>query len=100
MRFTDALSTPGFGAVAEFKRRSPSAGDISPAAQVEEIASAYEAGGARAVSVLVDDAFAGSLDDLREGLELARKAVDSGAAAERLDELVAFSRDAVPGRAD
>ena len=38
--------------------------------------------------------------DLREGLELAREAVDSGAAAERLDELVAFSRDAVSGRAD
>jgi len=65
MRFTDALSTPGFGAVAEFKRRSPSAGDISPGARVEEVVPAYEAGGARAVSVLVDAAFAGSLDDLR-----------------------------------
>jgi indole-3-glycerol phosphate synthase len=65
MRFADALSAPGFGAVAEFKRRSPSAGDISPGAQVEDVVPAYETGGARAVSVLVDDAFAGSLDDLR-----------------------------------
>lgn len=65
MRFADALSRPGFGAIAEFKRRSPSAGDITPGARVEDVVPAYEAGGARAVSVLVDDAFAGSLEDLR-----------------------------------
>ena len=65
MRFAEALSQPGFGAIAEIKRRSPSAGDISPGARVEDIVPAYEFGGARAVSVLVDDAFAGSLDDLR-----------------------------------
>jgi indole-3-glycerol phosphate synthase / phosphoribosylanthranilate isomerase len=65
MRFADALSRPGFGAIAEFKRRSPSAGDINPGAQVEDVLPGYETGGARAVSVLVDDAFAGSLDDLR-----------------------------------
>ena len=65
MRFADALAHPGFGAIAEFKRRSPSAGDISPGARVEAVVPAYEAGGARAVSVLVDEAFAGSLDDLR-----------------------------------
>jgi indole-3-glycerol phosphate synthase/phosphoribosylanthranilate isomerase len=65
MKLTDALGQPGFGAIAEFKRRSPSAGDISPAARVEDVVPAYETGGARAVSVLVDEAFAGSLDDLR-----------------------------------
>jgi anthranilate phosphoribosyltransferase len=37
-------------------------------------------------------AAAGHAEDLRDGLELARKAVASGAAAERLDALVAFSR--------
>jgi anthranilate phosphoribosyltransferase len=36
-------------------------------------------------------AAAGHAQDLREGLELAREAVDSGAAAERLDQLVAFT---------
>ena len=65
MRFADALAQPGFGAIAEFKRRSPSAGDISPGARVEDVLPGYETGGARAVSVLVDNAFAGSLDDLR-----------------------------------
>jgi indole-3-glycerol phosphate synthase/phosphoribosylanthranilate isomerase len=65
MRFADALSDPGFGAIAEFKRHSPSAGDIRPEARVEDVVPAYEAGGARAVSMLVDAAFAGSLDDLR-----------------------------------
>lgn len=65
MRFADALSAPGFGAIAEFKRRSPSAGDIRPGADVVEIARSYEANGARAMSVLVDDRFGGSWDDLR-----------------------------------
>jgi indole-3-glycerol phosphate synthase len=64
MRFADALRR-GFGAIAEFKRRSPSAGDISPAARVEDVVPAYEMGGASAVSVLVDAAFAGSLEDVR-----------------------------------
>jgi anthranilate phosphoribosyltransferase len=37
-------------------------------------------------------AAAGHAEDLREGLELARQALDSGAARERLDELAEFSR--------
>ena len=36
----------------------------------------------------------GHAEDLREGLELARRALDSGAAAERLDELSRFSNAA------
>ncbi len=64
MRFADALRAPGLGAIAEFKRRSPSAGDIRPDARVEELVPAYSAGGAAAISVLVDERFAGSLDDL------------------------------------
>ena len=45
-------------------------------------------------------AAAGHAEDLRDGLDAAREAVDSGAAAQRLDQLVAFSRDAVPGRTE
>ena len=40
-------------------------------------------------------AAAGHAEDLREGLELAREAIDSGAAAERLERLVSFSRQTV-----
>src|SRR5262249_59414407 len=65
MRFTDALAAPGFGAIAEFKRRSPSAGDLRPDGDVAEVARRYEAGGARAMSVLVDERFGGTWDDLR-----------------------------------
>src|SRR3954452_16005445 len=65
MRFEDALSAPGFGAIAEFKRRSPSAGDLRPDGDVGQVARAYEAGGARAMSVLVDERFGGTWDDLR-----------------------------------
>jgi anthranilate phosphoribosyltransferase len=41
-------------------------------------------------------AAAGHAADLREGLERAREALDSGAAATRLDELIAYSREEVP----
>lgn len=64
MRFSDALRD-GFGAIAEFKRRSPSAGDLRPGGDVAEVARSYEANGARAMSVLVDERFAGSWDDVR-----------------------------------
>jgi indole-3-glycerol phosphate synthase/phosphoribosylanthranilate isomerase len=65
MRFADALAQPGLRAVAEFKRRSPSMGDIRPDARVEELVPQYARNGAAAVSVLVDERFAGSVDDLR-----------------------------------
>ncbi len=39
----------------------------------------------------------GHAADLREGLELARAALDSGAASERLERLAAFSREQVAG---
>jgi indole-3-glycerol phosphate synthase / phosphoribosylanthranilate isomerase len=64
-RFRDALAGPGLAAVAEFKRRSPSAGDIRPDADPAGFARAYAGGGARAMSVLVDERFGGSWNDLR-----------------------------------
>jgi indole-3-glycerol phosphate synthase/phosphoribosylanthranilate isomerase len=65
MRFRSALEAPGFGAIAEFKRRSPSAGDLRANGDVAAVARSYEQAGARAMSVLVDERFAGSWDDLR-----------------------------------
>jgi indole-3-glycerol phosphate synthase len=64
-RFEDALRRPGLGAIAEVKRRSPSAGDLRPDADPAVIAAAYERAGAAAVSILVDERFGGTWDDLR-----------------------------------
>jgi indole-3-glycerol phosphate synthase len=65
--------------IAEFKRASPSKGDIRAGASAAETARAYERGGAAAVSVLTEeDFFRGSLRDLAEvkdavGLPVLRK---------------------------
>jgi indole-3-glycerol phosphate synthase len=65
--FRDALARAGIGVIAEFKRRSPSAGRLrEERADIAEIAGAYERGGASALSVLTEGPnFEGSLDDLR-----------------------------------
>jgi len=64
-RFRDALAAPGLGAVAEVKRRSPSAGDLRPDADPARLAAHFANAGAAAISVLVDERFGGSVDDLR-----------------------------------
>ena len=64
-RFAASLARPGLSAIAEVKRRSPSAGDLRPDADPGVITAAYERAGAAAVSILVDDRFGGSWDDLR-----------------------------------
>jgi indole-3-glycerol phosphate synthase/phosphoribosylanthranilate isomerase len=65
LRFTEALRRPGLGAIAEVKRRSPSAGDLRPDADPAALAARFEQAGAAAVSILVDERFGGSIDDLR-----------------------------------
>ena len=63
--FKEALVRPGLSLIAEFKRRSPSAGEIRPSAEIDDLIPAYERGGAAALSILTEDGgFGGSLDDL------------------------------------
>jgi indole-3-glycerol phosphate synthase len=66
MHFKDALKREGVNIIAEFKRASPSLGDIDVAADPVAKAKIYEQGGAAAMSVLCDAArFKGSVEDLR-----------------------------------
>lgn len=63
--------TPG-GIIAEFKRRSPSKGDIAPMADVAAIVPQYVEGGAVACSILTDTRFfSGSAADLAVAQTLA-----------------------------
>jgi anthranilate phosphoribosyltransferase len=69
----------------------------SPAENAQAVRDVFAgAPGGRRDAILLNAAgaiaAAGHAADLREGLELARDAVDSGAAAARLDELARFSR--------
>jgi indole-3-glycerol phosphate synthase/phosphoribosylanthranilate isomerase len=59
------LAAPGLGAIAEVKRRSPSAGDLRPDADPARLAAQFANAGAAAISILVDERFGGSLEDLK-----------------------------------
>jgi indole-3-glycerol phosphate synthase len=98
-RFRDALSGQDIGVIAEFKRRSPSAGALGERPDLAEIVGAYARGGAVALSVLTEGPnFGGALEDLRAArgvceLPLLRKdfIVDSY----QLQEAVIAGADAV-----
>lgn len=58
------------GIIAEYKRASPSKGDINSTSTVEDVVKAYEQAGASAVSVLTDgEFFKGNLEDLTKARE-------------------------------
>lgn len=64
--FSEALLRPGLSLIAEHKRSSPSAGVIREDLPLEEVVTAYERGGAAALSILTEGLnFDGSLDDLK-----------------------------------
>jgi anthranilate phosphoribosyltransferase len=72
----------------------------SAAANAEAIRNVFAgAPGGRRDAILLNAAgaiaAAGHAADLREGLDLARRTIDSGAATERLESLIAFSQDEV-----
>ncbi|MFL5950212.1 MAG: anthranilate phosphoribosyltransferase [Gaiellaceae bacterium] len=79
--------------VAELRGGSPA----ENAAAVREVFSGADGGRRSAILLNAAGAIAaaGHAEDLREGLELARETVDSGAAAERLEQLAAFTRETV-----
>ena len=69
----DALANSQSGIIAEFKRKSPSKGWIFPDAKIEDIAPAYESGGATACSILTDwDYFGGTHTDLIQARDLVK----------------------------
>jgi len=97
-RFREALSRPGLAAIAEVKRRSPSAGDLRPDADPADLAAGFEAAGAAAVSILVDERFGGSLADLaaaRSASKLPLLAKGFFSQADQLAELRRAGADAV-----
>lgn len=60
------LAPSGWGVIAEFKRKSPSAGPINLESSVEEVVLGYAAAGVSALSILTDEPyFAGRNGDLK-----------------------------------
>lgn len=71
--FSDVFQGKQMGIIAEVKHRSPSAGVIREPFRPEEIAASYQAGGAGAISVLMDELYFGGGED---HFRAVRQAVD------------------------
>jgi indole-3-glycerol phosphate synthase len=98
VKFRDALAGPGLAAIAEVKRRSPSAGDLRPGADPAKLAAEFEGAGAAAVSVLVDERFGGTSTDLaaaRAATSLPLLAKGFFSSPDELAELRRLGADAV-----
>jgi len=64
--FCEAIATPGVSVIAEYKRSSPSAGQIRADLEVEDVVTQYQEGGAAALSVLTEPSFfGGEIGDLK-----------------------------------
>ncbi|HET7808775.1 MAG TPA: hypothetical protein VFK71_09750 [Gaiellaceae bacterium] len=97
-RFRAALAGERLAAIAEVKRRSPSAGDLRPDADPAALAAGFERAGAAAVSILVDERFAGSPADVAAARSATRlPLLAKGFFSERseLEELRSLGADAV-----
>jgi indole-3-glycerol phosphate synthase len=97
--FAAVLSRPGLSIIAEHKRSSPSAGVIREDLALEDVVTAYERGGAAALSVLTEEAsFGGSVADLARAREASRLPIlrkDFIVDAYQVTEAAAAGADAV-----
>jgi indole-3-glycerol phosphate synthase len=98
--FAAALRSPGMvRVIAEFKRRSPSAGWIREGADASQIGRGYARSGAAAISVLTDERwFGGTLNDLsaiRAAVDVPVLRKDFVVAPEQIWEARAAGADAV-----
>ncbi len=97
--FRASLSAHDFAIIAEIKRASPSAGAIRPDLSCEDLATQYESGGARAISVLTcPPFFRGSLADLavvRDATKLPVLCKDFLVSPFQIEEAAAHGADAV-----
>jgi indole-3-glycerol phosphate synthase len=97
-RFRDSLAAEGLAAIAEVKRRSPSAGELRADADPASLAGSFERAGAAAVSILVDERFGGSPADVaaaRSATSLPLLAKGFFSSEHELDELRGLGADAV-----